>query len=132
MTRRLALRSRLVDAAGSAPAAVLVWLASALTVLGALALLGQGALAQARAASAADLAALAGADALATGSGSPCATAQEVARRNTAELTDCRVLGQDVLLSVRVEAGALPAARATARAGPGPSGGQRTQQIEHP
>ncbi|MDO5662796.1 MAG: hypothetical protein Q4G40_08880 [Brachybacterium sp.] len=105
---------------GSAPAGVLAWIGTTVTVLAALVLLGQGAVASARAASAADLAALASADALAVGTADPCVRARDIAERNGATLSACTVDGEEVRVEVRVEAGLLPPARALARAGPGP------------
>ncbi len=74
-----------------------------------------------RAQAAADLAALAGGGALAQGS-EPCAAAAANARRNAAELVDCRISGRTVAVVVAVAAPAALAAvadpRARARAGP--------------
>lgn len=54
-----------------------------------------------RAQSGADLAALAGAGTLQRG-GDPCAASGRVAAANDAELVSCRVIGDDVLVGVRV------------------------------
>ncbi|GAA1733806.1 Rv3654c family TadE-like protein [Brachybacterium phenoliresistens] len=120
---RRGARAAIVSDRGSAPAAVIAWVGMAVTMLGALSLLGLGAAAQARADTAADLAALAGADALAAGSGDPCPIAGEVARRNGAQLASCAVAGRDVIVTVAVDAGALPPVSGRARAGPAPSSG---------
>src|SRR5690349_7241069 len=74
---------------------VLVLLVGALTMTSSA--IGVG---RARAAAAADVAALAGAQHLVDGSA--CRWAQEAARRNTAELTDCRLGAADVTVSVTV------------------------------
>ncbi|MDO4900552.1 Rv3654c family TadE-like protein [Actinomyces sp.] len=76
-----------------------------------------------RARSAADLAALAGATALTSvfAPADPCATAQQVARANGAELADCTVDGEDVTVTVAVPTRILGIPRragAAARAGP--------------
>ena len=78
------------------------------SLVGVLVLVGLGAAfvtataaAHRRAQSAADLAALAGAVA-AQRDEDACATAGRVARGNDAELTACQVLGDDVLVTVRV------------------------------
>lgn len=114
--RRLDLRSE----AGSAPASALAWLGTTAVLVAALALLGQGAVAQARAATAADLSALAAADALAVGGAAPCAVAGDVSTANGATIASCTIAEQDVVVTVVVPAGVLPAAQATARAGPDP------------
>jgi len=121
--RRDAARAAIGSDRGSAPAAVIAWVGMAMTMLGALSLLGLGVAAQARADTAADLAALAGADALAVRSGDPCPIAEEVARRNGAQLAACAVSGRDVIVTVAVDAGALPPVSGRARAGPAPSSG---------
>jgi secretion/DNA translocation related TadE-like protein len=77
----------------------------------------------ARAAAAADLAALAAADAVQHGrAGTACAMAARVARANRAELAGCEIRGDIVDVTVTVPGAtgrfALPAADATARAGP--------------
>jgi secretion/DNA translocation related TadE-like protein len=72
--------------------------------------------------SAADLAALAGAQAT-VGGRDACAAAETIARANRARLTDCELLGSDVLVqvsrSVRPGWGLMFDLVATARAGPG-------------
>ncbi len=70
---------------------------------------------QARAA--ADLGALAGAAYAIRGADAACARAGELVRANGATVTDCRLDGLDLLLSVTTVTGA-GAAEATARAGP--------------
>ncbi len=97
--------------------AVAVLTAAALAALGFTGL----ATAKHRAAAAADLAALAGASAV-TGGGAPCESAAEIAARNRASLTSCRVDGPVVEVAVRVRGPSLlglsPVLRASARAGP--------------
>lgn len=84
-----------------------------------------GAAAHRRAQSAADLAALSAATALQQG-GPACPTAAQVAVRNGARTTGCRVEAQDVLVEVEVESPTLLGhtwwIRGRARAGPGPPG----------
>lgn len=74
-----------------------------------------------RAQAAADLAALAGAQGRAAGR-DPCAAAAQVAGRNDARLTSCRLDGTDVLVEVAVSAprslGLRDPLPARARAGP--------------
>jgi secretion/DNA translocation related TadE-like protein len=77
-----------------------------------------------QAAAAADLAALAGATAVVEG-GDPCAAARQVARRNEATLSACRVDGETVTVSARSDVPLLGGAGwsafpvgAQARAGP--------------
>ncbi|MCL6422418.1 hypothetical protein Bequi_03300 [Brachybacterium sp. JHP9] len=107
---------------GSGAAGLLAWTGTLSALLAVLVLAGQALLAQAAADTAADLSALAGADALAAATADPCAIAAEAARRNAAELRGCTVQGADVLVQVRVPAGALPPVQAQARAGPPPAG----------
>lgn len=76
-----------------------------------------------RARSAADLTALGGATALVSvvAPGDPCVVAGDVARANGAEVAQCTVMGEDVVVAVAVEARVLGVARtvrSTARAGP--------------
>lgn len=111
----------IADERGTATVAVLALIgvvllvaAGAATVLGAV-------VAHRQAQAAADLAALSGAAAGEQG-GDACAAAGEVAEANRSALTDCRVDGDDVLVTVAVD---LPGAvevldevRARARAGP--------------
>lgn len=82
-------------------------------------------LARHRAQAAADLGALAGADVLlGRAPGPACEAAAQVVRANGAALRGCEVRGLDVLVSTLVRppapVGQLGAARARARAGPGP------------
>lgn len=105
---------------GSAPAAVLAWMGTALAMLGAVGLLGIGAWAQSRAAAGADLAALAAADALTAAAPDPCAVAAETARRNGVQLVSCTIDGDEVVTEATADAGVLGPIRARARAGPGP------------
>ncbi|GAA1391063.1 hypothetical protein GCM10009613_32860 [Pseudonocardia kongjuensis] len=76
------------------------------------------------AAAAADLAALAAAGRSVDGTEGACRVAADIAVRNGAELTGCRLDGWDVLVGTRVQrAGLLPVhgpATARARAGPAP------------
>lgn len=118
-----AVRRCLRGEAGSAPAAVLAWIGLAVVLLGMLGVLGQGVRAAAQAASAADLSALAAADALALGNPDPCAIGRETAARNGAQLLDCTVEGDEVVVRAATPAGVLPEATADARAGPGPPPG---------
>lgn len=94
---------------------------------GLVAVLGELAVARHQAAAAADLAALAGAARALEGTGPACTAAADVARRNGATLTSCRLEGLDVTVAVAVEpAGLLRAGgslKARARSGPGTSGG---------
>nr|WP_281180959.1 Rv3654c family TadE-like protein [Actinomyces vulturis] len=81
------------------------------------------AIAATRARNAADLAAIAGAtNAIGLyGDIHPCLSAQQVAKRNGANLSSCQIDGNDVIVSVEVPVSALlihDAARAVARAGP--------------
>lgn len=82
--------------------------------------------------SAADLAALAGAVALQRGE-DPCSAAGSVAAGNDAEVSGCRVEGEDVVLEVRVDSPTFLGhgfdIRGEARAGParGESGGGETR-----
>lgn len=86
---------------------------------------GAAATAAHRARTAADLSALAGAVALQEGTGTPCASAAEVAGRNEARVIDCEVgVGESVLVRVTTAvsthwAGVPDRAAASARAGPG-------------
>ncbi|HIY23022.1 MAG TPA: flp pilus-assembly TadE/G-like family protein [Candidatus Brachybacterium merdigallinarum] len=102
-------------------AGLLAWTGSLTVTIAGLSLLGTGVLAQSRAATAADLAALAGADSLAVAHAAPCSVAGEVAARNGAQLVSCEQREWDVLVTVQVEAGPLPAMSTRARAGPGPA-----------
>jgi secretion/DNA translocation related TadE-like protein len=112
--------NRLRAEAGSAPAGVLAFLGTMLTVVAVLALLGRVLVLQASADRAADLSALAGADALAAASGEPCMIAAAAAQRNGAELTSCEVDAQDVVVRVRVGDGPVLSIDGVARAGPAP------------
>ncbi|MCT1431490.1 hypothetical protein M3G50_12135 [Brachybacterium muris] len=105
-------------------ASALAWTGAATAVIAGASLLGTGMLAQARAATAADLAALAAADAMAVGSASPCAVAEDAARRNGARLISCVEHGDEVVVHIRVDASVLPAVDAAARAGPAPDAGR--------
>lgn len=82
------------------------------------------------AAAAADLSALAAAGRAVDGPGPACATAADVAARNGAELTGCRIEGWDALVETTAPwSGLLPVhvpATARARAGPAPAGGTGT------
>lgn len=73
--------------------------------------------------SAADLAALAGALAVQDGR-NPCGAVEEIARANAARPTRCTVVGEDVWVTVQVEApgllGRKPSVVGRAHAGPGP------------
>lgn len=66
---------------------------------------------------AADLGALAGAAYAIQGADAACARSRDIVRANGAAVTDCRLDGLDLLLSVTAVTGA-GAAEATARAGP--------------
>ncbi|MDT3330186.1 helicase [Microbacterium sp. KSW-18] len=81
---------------------------------------GAAAASSARAAGAADAAALAAAD-TASGlvPGEPCVSAADVAARNGASLTACRIDGLIATVEVSIDVGPLDA-RARARAGPPP------------
>lgn len=90
---------------GSGTVLVLAGALVLLILLATTVLLGTAAANGARAARAADLAALAGADvARGLAPGDPCTVAEQVAERNDAELTACRVTGAEgteVVLAVR-------------------------------
>ena len=101
-------------------ASVLAWTGAATTVVAGLSLLGTGLLAQSRAATAADPASLAGADAAAVAHAEPCAVVSEAVARNGARLLGCERQGEDVLVTVEVDAAPLPAVTARSRAGPAP------------
>ncbi|WP_153144007.1 Rv3654c family TadE-like protein [Nesterenkonia halophila] len=132
MTRTAGRRTgaaRTTVAGGDRGSGTVLVLAGALVLLMLLAtvvLLGAAATGGARAARAADLAALAGADvARGLAPGDPCTVAEQVARRNGAELTACRVIGADgteVLVVVRRAVGGAAGetleATGTSRAGP--------------
>ncbi len=100
-----------------------------ISLVGVLVLVGLGAAfvtataaAHRRAQSAADLAALAGATAAQDGEDA-CVTAARVARGNDADLVDCAIQGDDVLVTVRVASPELAGhgwpVVGRARAGPG-------------
>lgn len=116
------------DDRGSGTVLVLAGALVLLMLLATVVLLGAAATGGVRAARAADLAALAGADVVrGLAPGDPCTVAEQVVRRNGAELTACRVVGADgteVLVAVRRAvggaAGEMLEATATARAGPPP------------
>lgn len=79
------------------------------------------------AAAAADLSALAAAGRSVQGPGPACALAADIAARNGAQITGCRLDGWDALVETRTSwSGLLPvhaAATARARAGPAPADG---------
>ena len=119
--------NRQVDERGVA-APLVVTLAGFLVVLALLGgLLGRLLVDQRRVSAAADLAALAGAGAVQLGE-EPCAAAGRTARDNGAELSDCRVSGEQVVVTAEVHpsasrgllrlVGRSVAIEATARAGP--------------
>ena len=98
---------------------IAVLLAAALGVSG----LIQAQAAAGKARSAADLAALGGATALSSvvAPSEPCETAGRVARANGAEVTECTVAGEDVVVEVSVRTRVLGVVReavSAARAGP--------------
>jgi secretion/DNA translocation related TadE-like protein len=99
----------------------LAWLVVLLS-LGWLAVMSAGvAAAQHHLDGAADLAALSGAARLQRG-GDACAVARQIAAANTADLTDCRIEGNDLVVTVRgsvqLPFGLDGTMRAQARAGP--------------
>ncbi|MDK7742014.1 MULTISPECIES: Rv3654c family TadE-like protein [Helcobacillus] len=110
---------------GSAPAAMLTWCSIASLLLALVVMLGQVHIAHARAQGAADLAALSGADAAAVGADG-CSTAAMIAHANGADVLSCSSDGQDVVIEVRLPAGRIGSARAIARAGPAPTGAERS------
>ncbi|MEE1621346.1 Rv3654c family TadE-like protein [Zafaria sp. J156] len=82
------------DERGAGSALVVGLVAAALLALTAVLALAHAAGAAATAATAADLAALSGADAArGLAPGDPCAVARETARRNGAQLSECRIAG---------------------------------------
>lgn len=93
-------------------------------VAGGVAFVAKAYVAQQRAAAAADLGALAGARALVDGVSDPCAAADQIVQRNGADLADCVIEGQTVLItsSVAVDLGGFGVREATARARAGPVG----------
>ncbi len=93
-------------------------------VAGGAAFVAKAFVAHQRAAAAADLGALAGARALVDGDGDPCAAAGEIVQRNGADLADCVIEGQTVLITstVAVDLGGFGVREATARARAGPVG----------
>lgn len=85
------------------------------------ALLGAALVARHQAQTAADLGALAGAGHAVAGEPTACARAAALVAANGARLTDCRLDGLDLVVTVAVSAPAVGAGRvatATARAGP--------------
>ena len=80
-----------------------------------------------RVAAAADLSAISAAQALQSGSEDPCSTAARIAGEHHAEILDCQVDAETVVVvaAVRLRLGALgsPYVRSTARAGPVSEGG---------
>lgn len=112
------------DDAGSGTVLVVGLVAVVASLAVALALLAQATVARHRAEAAADLAALAAADVLlGRAPGDACGRAERVAALNGARLVACRPAGDgsvvvDAVVTPGGAAGALGAARATARAGP--------------
>lgn len=86
------------------------------------ALLAKAHVAQQRAAAAADLGALAGAQALLDGTDDPCAAAARIVHRNDAQLAECVIDGETIIITsaVAVSLGGLGVHEATARARAGP------------
>lgn len=109
------------DERGTATVAVLALIGVVLLVAVAAAAVLGAVVAHRQAQAAADLAGLAGAVAAEQG-GDPCAAAGDVALANRGVLTDCRVDGDDVLVTVAVdlpgEVEVLAEVSARARAGP--------------
>ncbi|MTH69633.1 helicase [Agromyces bracchium] len=105
------------DAGAATVVAVAIVGAVVLVAVAVIGVLGASVAAQ-RAANAADAAALAAADAVSGAvAGEPCAVANGLARRNGAEVVECRADGPVAVVSVVVRYGPMQAT-ATARAGP--------------
>lgn len=109
------------DERGTATVAVLSLIGVVLLVAGAAAAVLGAVVAHRQAQAAADLAALSAATAAGQGADA-CGAAGRVARANSGQLADCRLEGDDVLVTVTVEmpgaVDVLGEVRARARAGP--------------
>ena len=118
-----AARVMMVDERGSGTVLVLGIVAVLLAMAVCAGFLIQAQAAAGKARSAADLAALGGATALSSvvAPSEPCETAGRVARANGAEVTECTVAGEDVVVEVSVRTRVLGVVReavSAARAGP--------------
>ena len=106
---------------GSGTVLVLVLIMLLCVAGGSAALIGAAISVRHQAETAADLAALSGASALQRGA-SPCPVADQIAGANGAALASCRVTGEFLDVTVRLQPrgplARLPPARARARAGP--------------
>lgn len=115
----------LADSRGFATVAAAAVIAALVTVLLLVFYLGAAVAARHRAQSAADLVALAGAQAAVWGEADPCAAATDLAGRQEGTVTvdDCRLDGEDLVVSVAVpiRVGPLGVRRAEARARAGPA-----------